>query len=320
MSLPALVDPTPLPAHIELRDVDVADLWLAALSPATRRAYRSDLGHFARHVGAAFVPTAVSMLLSGGPGLGNRMAIEWRAAMEGQSLSAATIARRLSALRSVVDLARSVGAVTWTLAIRAPKVIPYRDVRGPGRGGWRAMLAECRTRGDAKGLRDLALVRVLHDLMLRRSEAVGLDLEHVERDGGRVTAVWILGKARSDRERLELAKSTAAALEAWLAARGGAPGPVFTRLDRTRDPARPQRLSDHSVAVIVGQLGAAAGLERAVRPHGLRHEGITRAIELGEPLLDVQLAARHADPRTTQRYIDRVKNPQPRISESISRD
>ena len=100
---------------------------------------------------------------------------------------------------------------------------------------------------------------------------------------------------------------------------GAGPG-VYPARSTARTRAPIERLNDGSVARLVGRVGAAAGLERVCRAHGLRHEGITRAIEMGEGLLEVQLAARHADPRTTQRYIDRVKNPQPRISRLISED
>jgi integrase/recombinase XerC len=80
------------------------------------------------------------------------------------------------------------------------------------------------------------------------------------------------------------------------------------------------RLSDRAVAIICKRAGVRAGVSRPVRPHGLRHEAITRAVEMGEPLHEVQATARHADPRTTQRYLDRVKNPQPRVSRLIAED
>ena len=42
-------------------------------------------------------------------------------------------------------------------------------------------------------------------------------------------------------------------------------------------------------------------------PHSLRHSFITAALDAGVPLRDVQIAARHADPRTTTRY-DRARH------------
>jgi site-specific recombinase XerD len=44
-----------------------------------------------------------------------------------------------------------------------------------------------------------------------------------------------------------------------------------------------------------------------ISPHSLRHSFITAALDAGVALRDVQIAARHADPRTTTRY-DRARN------------
>ena len=42
-------------------------------------------------------------------------------------------------------------------------------------------------------------------------------------------------------------------------------------------------------------------------PHSLRHSFFTAALDAGVALRDVQIAARHADPRTTTRY-DRARS------------
>lgn len=48
-----------------------------------------------------------------------------------------------------------------------------------------------------------------------------------------------------------------------------------------------------------------AGITKHISPHSLRHS-ITNALDAGVPLRDVQIAARHADPRTTVGY-DRAR-------------
>src|SRR4051812_19012773 len=67
-----------------------------------------------------------------------------------------------------------------------------------------------------KGLRDVALLRLLHDLGLRRSEAVRLDIEDVDLQRN---WIFISGKTRSQRELVSLPEPTRAALSAWLKAR-----------------------------------------------------------------------------------------------------
>jgi site-specific recombinase XerD len=58
---------------------------------------------------------------------------------------------------------------------------------------------------------------------------------------------------------------------------------------------------------LVGELAEAAGIEKRVTPHSLRHSFITAALDAGVALRDVQEAASHADPRTTMRY-DRARH------------
>jgi site-specific recombinase XerD len=50
---------------------------------------------------------------------------------------------------------------------------------------------------------------------------------------------------------------------------------------------------------IVRRLAKRARITKHISPHSLRHSFITAALDAGVPLRDVQIAARHADPRTT---------------------
>jgi site-specific recombinase XerD len=59
---------------------------------------------------------------------------------------------------------------------------------------------------------------------------------------------------------------------------------------------------------MVQRIARAAGIPRHISPHSLRHAAITNALDAGVPLRDVQLAARHADPRTTTNYDHRRQN------------
>ena len=149
-------------------------------------------------------------------------------------------------------------------------VQPSRDTGGPDRDGFRAMLDAAGAQPGPKGLRDVALLRLLHDLGLRRSEAVRLDIEDVDLPGNRIL---ILGRGRSPKEPVSLPEPTRVALAAWLEARGSEPGPLFVNFDRA---GKGHRLTGTAVYYIVGRLGAKAGL--AVRPQELRHLAITTAL------------------------------------------
>ena len=77
-------------------------------------------------------------------------------------------------------------------------------------------------------------------------------------------------------------------------------GPILHRRDG-------ERLDRRTAHRWVRSIGKRAGLG-AVHPHMLRAPFIMAALDAGVPLRQVQLAARHADPRTTTVYDRRRTN------------
>jgi integrase/recombinase XerC len=276
------------------------DTFLAGCSPRTLAACQADLEDYRRFMDARSVPAptagdAVRLLLGGSDGLASAYAWSYRSEMIKRGLPVTTINRRLATLRSLVKLANTHGLVTWTLSVQNVPVQPYRDTGGPGRDGLRAMLEAAGAQPGPKGLRDVALLRLLHDLGLRRNEAVRLDVEDVDLPGNRIL---ISAKGRAPRELVSLPEPTRAALAAWLEARGPEPGPLFVNFDRA---GKGHRLTGAAVYHIVGWLGAKAGL--MVRPQGLRHLAITTALDrTNGDVCAVATFSRHKDLRTLSRY------------------
>jgi integrase/recombinase XerC len=271
--------------------------FLAGRSPPTLRAYRTDLADFAAFSNAASIAEAASQLLAGGHGRANETVLLFRSQLQERGLASATINRRLAALRSMVKLARTLGLIAWVLEVEGVRTEPYRDTRGPGHAGVRQLLAALDDRSDPKAIRDRALLRLLYDLGLRRAEVVGLNVEHVDLAAGTVA---VLGKGRTQKVHLTLPAETQEVLAAWRTLRGARPGPLFTTLDRA---SRGRRLSGMGLYLVVRQIGERVGLR--VRPHGLRHAAITRALDLtGGDIRSVQKFSRHKDVRLLQRYDD----------------
>ncbi|NQU22784.1 MAG: tyrosine-type recombinase/integrase [Candidatus Nealsonbacteria bacterium] len=271
--------------------------FLAGCKASTLATYRQSLGDFARFVNAARAEDAARILLGRAHGDANHLALLYRADLVQRDLAASTVNGRLAAVRSLVKLGRTLGLVSWTLDVANVKARAYRDTRGPGRDGVRAVMESAGSRGDAKGVRDLAILKLLHDLGLRRAEVVGLDVEHVDLDA---RLILVQGKGQNDRESCTLPEPTAAALKAWLDARGVDPGPLFVNFDRA---GKGSRLSGRSVHRIVKRLGQQAGVH--ARPHGIRHAAITEALDrTGGDVRAVQKFSRHADVRTLQHYDD----------------
>jgi len=293
------------PAHMLLTT------FLGGRNPRTLAAYRKDLEAFASFTELATTETAARLLLTKPLGEANALAMAWRASMVDCGLAAATINRRLAALRSLVKLARTLGMVPWTLEVEGLEACAYRDTRGPGTDGVRSMLVVMGARQDAKGKRDVAILRLLRDMALRRGELVSLDLEHLDLVTSKLA---VLGKGRTGRELLTIPRPTLEALRAWIEVRGTVPGPLFTNFDRA---GKGSRLTGAGIHALVRACGEAAGLK--VRPHGLRHAGITEALErTNGNLRKVQRFSRHRDMRTLEVYDDARRDMAGEVAELVA--
>jgi integrase/recombinase XerC len=294
----------------------ILQAWLAGRNASTLAAYRADMVDFARFLHVSSEWAAAEALVRCDHGTANRVVLGYRASMTERGLSAATIGRRLAALRSMVKIARTIGRITWSLDVESPRSESYRDTRGPGPDGWKKLVGEAKADASTPdGKRDLALIRLMHDCGLRRGECVALDL--VDVDEGTVA---IVGKGHTEKTRVTLSRPAREALAAWLAVRGDEAGPLFVRLDRASGGGL-QRLTGHSVGRMVRDLGKDAGLTRSVRAHGLRHQGITRALDLtGGDVRKVQRFSRHAKLETLMRYDDARRDDAGQLARLLGED
>jgi integrase/recombinase XerD len=72
---------------------------------------------------------------------------------------------------------------------------------------------------------------------------------------------------------------------------------------------RGTRMDRHAATRRLRLLAGTAGVQIArTHPHMLRHTFVTTMLDAGVDLRDVQIAGRHADPRTTMRYDRACKN------------
>jgi site-specific recombinase XerD len=157
-----------------------------------------------------------------------------------------------------------------------------------------ALLATAR---DSANPFDFALVCLLGLLGLRIFEATGANIDDLgEEHGHRVL------KVRGKGGKTVLVPLPPAVARAVDRATG----------DRVRGPLLLNRYGtrmDRQAAA--GRLVALAQTSRMrmprMHPHMLRHTFVTTMLDAGVDLRDVQIAARHADPRTTMRY-DRARN------------
>lgn len=262
------------------------------LSPATVRAYRSDL----RDLGESLSRHALQDV--------DLEALRdwlWRATQRGDARS--TLARRAAAARSFFNWATDEGLVEHDPSLRL--IAPKRGRTLPTVASHDAMTTllderrEAAASGDPIAIRDHAVLELLYGAGIRVSELCGLDIDDLDLERG---TARVLGKGAKERV-VPFGVPARTALGAYLtrarpvlAARRDTPTPaVFLG-------ARGARLGPRTVyAVVADALAPYVGAE-TVGPHALRHTAATHLLDGGADLRAVQEILGHASLGTTQIY------------------
>jgi integrase/recombinase XerD len=143
---------------------------------------------------------------------------------------------------------------------------------------------------------DFALVAVLGLLGLRIFKATGLDIAALREEHGH-RVLRVVGKGGKI-VLVPLPPAVARAVDQAIGDRTS--GPILLNT-------RARRMDRHAATRRLRRLAATAGVRLPrMHPHMLRHTFVTTMPDAGVDLRDVQIAARHADPRTTMRY-DRAR-------------
>jgi len=179
--------------------------------------------------------------------------------------------------------------------VRRPVVPPESPTLGLGHLQFEALITTAR---QSRNRNDFALIAMLGLLGLRIFEACGANIDDLgEEHGHRVLRVR--GKGGKV-VLIPLPPAVARALDRAVEGRKG--GPILRNTHGTR-------MVRHAATRRLKHLAAAAGIRMPrMHPHMLRHTFVTTMLDAGVSLRDVQIAARHADPRTTMRYDRARKN------------
>ena len=217
----------------------------------------------------------------------------YRAWMDERGLAPATVDRRLSTVCGYYRFAHIDGRIPSNPAqyVRRPRVHPTAQ-RGMDRGE----LASFLYTAERTSPMHAALAVLLGLNGLRVSEACGTNIEDLGFERGH-RILRIVGKGNKP-AGIPLVPRTARTVDLAIGERNQ--GPILLRHNG-------ERLDTRTAYRWVRSVGERAGLDR-VHPHMLRAAFIMAALDAGVPLRDVQIAARHADPRTTTVYDRRRQN------------
>ena len=212
----------------------------------------------------------------------------------------ATANKILSIVRGVLRQAWKLGMMTtddYKRAVAVPAIPGSRLPAGRAldAGEIRALFEACAEPGP-RAARDAALLAMLLGCGLRRSEAANLDLEHLDTTEA---TVRVIGKGNHERIA-HMNGGVETAVNAWLKARGQAPGPLLCGINKSAKITL-HRLPTESIRLILRQRAEEARI-RECTPHDLRRTFITSLLEQGNDIAITSRMAGHRNISTTTRY------------------
>lgn len=259
------------------------------LSPHTTAAYARDL--------AQFTMWATRARAEDVDGVDRRLLRRYLAWLVERGYARRSVARKASALRSMLAWARVQGLIdgnpsedlsTPKLPASLPRVLKQAEA---------AALCELPPDDGPVGLRDRVVLELLYGSGLRVSELCGLDVDDVDLAAGVVT---VTGKGRKQR-RVPVTGPARRALDRYLTQ--GRPA-----LAKPTSPAgallfngRGGRLGARSVRAVVARYSSGEG-SPPIAPHALRHSFATHLLDGGADLRSVQELLGHESLGTTQIY------------------
>lgn len=259
------------------------------LSPLTIQLYRREIGEFGEFLRGEG--------LTGWGQADRHVARRYLAWLGSEGIAKSSIARRVAEVRSFYRFMLREGILQTNplAALHAPKterLLPeFLTVDET------VALLQTPDLSKADGLRDRAILELLYASGMRVSEVMGLKLGDVTPAQGEAL-VW--GKGAKERIVL-VGRPALQALETYL--REGRPrllgGKRSTAIfiNRLGGP-----LNERSVQRLLEEAAAAAGINKHVTPHTLRHTFATHMLDGGADLRVVQELLGHSNVSTTQIY------------------
>jgi integrase/recombinase XerC len=278
-------------------------------SPHTVAAYRSDLSQFIAFAAQHLARKQDRLRLRD---LDLSVIRAFMAELYRRNQSRASVARKLSALRTFVKFLRREGWMDTDPAALAPS--PKRDQKVPAHLSIEEItrLLESPDTSDPLGRRDRAILELFYASGLRLSELVGLDVEDVNLSA---RIVRVAGKGGKER-LVPFNTTTQKALRAWYTDRAWlratrksqipTPKSQLRRAKRDTDPvfvnSRGTRLTGRSVQRLVARYVSGCSTRFGISPHALRHSFASHLLQRGADLRAIQELLGHVQLSTTQRY------------------
>jgi site-specific recombinase XerD len=237
--------------------------------------------------------------------------LNWRDHLMTKGRKASTVSLKLSVVRSFFEYLRAFGHVSLNPA--STRLVPPPPVADALAG--RALVAkEARQlfsspdRSKPDGARDYAIILIMGRMSLRVAEVASLKTSSITWSHGRPIVKF---KVKGGRERtLPLPTDVKSAIDDYLKLdrqrrkvvnTGGPEAWLFQPHTNARTLVYDKPLSTRMIGKLVKKYADYAGLGD-LSPHDLRRTAITRALDLGESIREVQMMSGHKDIRSLMKY------------------
>ena len=280
--------PEPTAAWLDALALFDADLRRRGAAEKTRRAYGIDVGQFALWCGAQDVdPAEVTP----------RTLRRYAATLSDRRAVAATVARKLAALRALYRALREHGAVAQNPADLIPAPRRPRTLPRVLRPDEMAAVLDRIPASTPLEVRDRALFEVAYASGLRAEELVTLDVTSIDFDAEELRVEGKGQKTRIVPVGEHALRAVARYLERARSALANGDGEAALFLSRSG-----RRLSTSDVRRRLRAWTRHAEVQGGVSPHTLRHSFATHLLEGGADLRTIQELLGHASVSTTQIY------------------
>ncbi|MEI6236321.1 MAG: tyrosine-type recombinase/integrase [Planctomycetota bacterium] len=228
---------------------DLLDAFLADKSSGTVRSYSDDLSAFRIWMKHQSLHQTITWLVSRNVTEAALLTVQYRAFLIRTRQSPASINRRMTVLRQLVECARRLGKIGWSLEIRNVRNHRFDDTRGTGICGIEAIVAAAEMQEPRKASRDGAIISLLYTLSLSRNSIANLNIENCDLE----RSILHIVRPSKMETKLAIPSQTLETLKEWLQIRGDAPGPLFVGMSDFR------RLSASGIYRVLRTLAKRAG-------------------------------------------------------------
>ncbi|MBK1878592.1 site-specific tyrosine recombinase XerD [Pelagicoccus mobilis] len=260
------------------------------LSENTMESYQGDLEQFVDRLRASSTPGSWNQVTAADVS-------DWIYSLSEEDYSNASLCRKLSAVRALdsyllrerrIEKSFTEIVVGPKLRRKAPYTLTIREVE---------KLLSAPDETTPQGLRDRAMLELFYSSGLRVSELSGLMLQQIDLELG---ALKVYGKGSKERV-CPMGRQAVKALENYLS--NGRPFLVKAKTGSSVFLSnRGTAISRKTIWVIVKKHTKAAGIDKPVKPHMLRHSFATHLLTGGADLRVIQELLGHSDIATTQIY------------------